>query len=139
MSKILATEQPQLAVLNGDLITGDAGQGFNVSSYVDHVIRPLVDHNVSWASAYGNHDNAGDLCSSDVFERETRYPNSLTMKMVSHPSAGVTNYYLPVFPHNTSAEAPEVILWFFDTKGGNVCTGNHEDRPTWVHQSVSVP
>lgn len=139
MSKILATEQPQLVVLNGDLITGDAGQGFNVSSYTDHVVRPLVDRNVSWASAYGNHDNAGDLCSSDVFERETRYQHSLTMKMVSDPSAGVTNYYLPVFPHNMSAKAPEVILWFFDTKGGNICTGDHEERPTWVHQSVSVP
>lgn len=141
MSTILSIEKPQLAVLNGDLITGEATQKSNSSSYVDRIVAPLVEQDVPWASTYGNHDSSINLCSSDVFQRETDHRNSFTQRMVSDSGAGFTNYFLPVFPHSQSAEVPEVILWFFDTRGGHLCSDGEDGssmRPDWVHQSVSL-
>ncbi|KAL4916360.1 Metallo-dependent phosphatase-like protein [Aspergillus aurantiobrunneus] len=139
MTSILSIEDPQLVVLNGDLITGEATQRANSSSYVDRVVAPLVERDVPWASTYGNHDTATNLCAHGVFQRETTHQNSLTQRMVSDAAAGFTNYFLPVFPHNSSAEVPEVILWFFDTRGGTSCLESEDGygmRPDWVHQSV---
>jgi hypothetical protein len=141
ISTILSIEKPQLVVLNGDLVTGDATSRSNSSAYVDRVVAPLVNNNVSWASTYGNHDSATNLCPDDVFRRERVHQNCFTQRMVSEPAAGFTNYFLPVFPHNSSAaEVPEVILWFFDTRGGRVCSESEDDSdriPDWVHQSVT--
>ena len=141
MNTILSIEKPQLVVLNGDLVTGDATSQSNSSAYVDRVLTPLVENNVSWTSTYGNHDSATNLCADDVFRRERFHQNCFTQSMVSDPAAGLTNYFLPVFPHNsTAAEVPEVILWFFDTRGGSVCSESEDESdrmPDWVHQSVS--
>ncbi|EYE98606.1 metallophosphoesterase family protein [Aspergillus ruber CBS 135680] len=141
MNTILSIEKPQLVVLNGDLVTGDATSRSNSSAYVDRVLTPLVENNVSWASTYGNHDSATNLCADDVFRRERFHQNCFTQSMVSDPAAGLTNYFLPVFPHNsTAAEVPEVILWFFDTRGGSVCSESEDESdrmPDWVHQSVT--
>lgn len=141
MSTILSIEKPQLAVLNGDLITGEATQRSNSSSYVDRIVAPLVEQDVPWASTYGNHDSSINLCPFDVFQREIDHQSSFTQRMVTDSAAGLTNYFLPVFPHNQSAEAPEVILWFFDTRGGNLCSEGEDGsgmRPDWIHQSVSL-
>lgn len=143
MNTILSIEKPQLVVLNGDLVTGDATSRSNSSAYVDRAVAPLVKNNVSWASTYGNHDSATNLCPDDVFRRERVHQNCFTQRMVSNPAAGFTNYFLPVFSHNSStAEVPEAILWFFDTRGGSVCSESEDESdrmPDWVHQSVSPP
>lgn len=140
MTSILNTEHPQLVVLNGDLITGEATNRSNSSAYVDRIIAPLIDQDVPWASTYGNHESASSLCPRDVFqrERESEHGNSLTQRMVSDSKAGYTNYFLPVFPQNES-EVPGVILWFFDTRGGTSCPDAEGSgtRPDWVDRSVS--
>ena len=115
MNTILPIKKPQLAVLNGDLVTGDATSRSNSSTYVNRALAPLVKNNVSWASTYRNHDSATNLCPDNVFGRERVHQNWFTQRMVSDPAAGFTNYFLPVFPHSsTAAEVPDVILWFFD-------------------------
>lgn len=139
MTSILNTEHPQLVVLNGDLITGEAINRSNSSSYVDRILAPLIDQDVPWASTYGNHESASSLCPRDVFQRESDRRNSLTESMVSDAAAGYTNYFLPVFPQNES-EVPGAILWFFDTRGGTFCPdaeGGSGTRPDWIDPSVS--
>lgn len=117
---ILVSEKPNLAVLNGDLITGENTHLHNASHYLDQITAPLVERQVPWASTYGNHDLHYNLSPNELLLRERNlYPIlSLTRKMVSHPQAGVTNYVLPVFGANTSDSVPAVLLWFFDSKGG---------------------
>ncbi|OJJ38071.1 hypothetical protein ASPWEDRAFT_35641 [Aspergillus wentii DTO 134E9] len=140
MQNIVTTEKPQLIVINGDLVSGEATDRSNSTSYVDRVLGPLVDLDIPWASTYGNHDSDRNLCPADVFERDTSYANSLTQSMVDDSGAGFTNYYLPVFPHNSSIDVPEMILWFFDSQGGNTCVQDDDDtsksRQNWIHQSV---
>ena len=142
INTVLDAESPQIVVLNGDLITGENTYLANSSLYVDVIVRPLVQRGLTWASTYGNHDRNFNLSSQAMLERECAYPNSRTESMVSSPNAGVTNYYLPVFSSNVTETVPALILWFFDSRGGNHFleldeSGNEIPYPSYVDDSVS--
>lgn len=139
---MLENEHTQLVVLNGDLITGDNIHKENSTDYLDQVVAPIVKADLPWASAYGNHDHQPNLLSEDILRREKTYNNSLTQNMVAGNSSdvGVTNYYLSVYPASGS-EVPELILWFFDSRGGNLNgrpSGQYIKRPDWVEKKVSL-
>jgi hypothetical protein len=141
---VLSSEDAQLVVLNGDLISGEAVQDANSSSkYVDRIVAPIIDNDLPWASTYGNHDSELNLDPEDIFSRETTFSNSLTQKRVSGSTAGITNYYLPVFSHDASDDTtPVFILWFFDSQGGHYhidknYNGTSVPRQNWVDASVS--
>lgn len=146
MKRVLAREDPQLVILNGDLISGEATDRRKSSAYLDSVVEPLSDLDIPWASTYGNHDSRQTLDPREIFEQEKKYSNSLTSRMVSAFEAGVTNYYLPVFSHGSSSSkestsTPALILWFFDSRGGHIPrqkTGIIDPihRPNWVDDSV---
>jgi hypothetical protein len=145
MNNVLNSESPQLVVLNGDLITGENTFLSNSTLYVDRIVQPMVQRGLSWASTYGNHDSQFNLSRSGILAREQRYPNSLTQQMVHTPNAGVSNYYLPVFGPNTSPwdrnAVPEMILWFFDSRGGFLfqqsdTEDNTVPQPDWVDETV---
>ncbi len=65
-----------------------------------------------------DHDSAYNLSSENIYEREKKYKNSLTKKMVQDKNAGVSNYYLEVMSNNKRDSTPAMILWFFDSRGG---------------------
>ncbi|KAH8899266.1 Metallo-dependent phosphatase [Thozetella sp. PMI_491] len=141
MEVVLQSESPQLVVLNGDLITGENTQKTNASSYVDKIAAPLVSAGLPWASTYGNHDSDFNLSRADIYAREKTFSNSLTGNMVASANAGVTNYYLLVYPHDTSSTTPALVLWFFDSRGGNYyqqkdSSGLPVGQPNWVDESV---
>ncbi|KAJ0119667.1 calcineurin-like phosphoesterase [Diaporthe amygdali] len=146
MNQILNNEFPQLVVLNGDLITGENTFKENSTTYVDQIVGPLVERNLTWASTYGNHDSDYNISREGILQRESLWPNSRTTSMVPGPQAGVTNYYLPVYPANCTLVAaapcaPDLILWFFDSRGGHYyqqldADGNRVGMPDWVDTSV---
>ncbi|KAJ5359971.1 hypothetical protein N7517_009162 [Penicillium concentricum] len=142
MRSVLSSENVQLVVLNGDLISGEATQSSNSSLYVDRIVEPLVDRGLPWASTYGNHDSEVNLDPEEMFRQETKYENSLTQRSVLSSTAGITNYYLPIFPHEGSNDdSPAFILWFFDSQGGHYALTEKEDgksgaRQNWVDDSV---
>lgn len=143
MNAILDTETPQLVVLNGDLITGENTHLENSTWYIDDIVAPLVKRGLPWASTYGNHDSDFNLSRQGLYDREKRYENSLTGNMVNDSDAGVTNYHIPVYssidPSPTTA--PDFLLWFFDSRGGNYFQQSDGDgdavpQPDWVDVSV---
>lgn len=148
INQILDNESPGLVVLNGDLITGENTFKENSTTYIDQIVGPLVQRNLTWASAYGNHDSDYNITREGILSREKLWPNSRTTSMVPGPNAGVTNYYLPVYPANctiastTAAQcAPSLILWFFDSRGGHLyqeldSNGNMVGMQNWVDTSV---
>ncbi|KAJ5673837.1 hypothetical protein N7462_009276 [Penicillium macrosclerotiorum] len=143
MKYVLAKEKPQLVVINGDLVSGEATKASSSSQYLHQVVSPLLDGGYLWASTYGNHDSNPNLDPrQDEYDQEKRYKNSLTQKLISDPMAGVTNYYLPVFSHDGSeSDIPTLLLWFFDSRGGRepinrVPNGRSGRRGDWVDQSV---
>ncbi|KAI0849973.1 Metallo-dependent phosphatase [Daldinia vernicosa] len=143
INEILEAESPGLVVLNGDLITGENGFLENSTVYVDQIVSPLVDRGLPWASTYGNHDYDYNISGSTILAREKRWSNSRTTQMVFDEEAGTSNYYLPVYDSDCSDEncAPELILWFFDSRGGfryqqKDGSGNRVGQPDWVDFSV---
>ena len=141
MNAVLDSEQPQLVILNGDLVTGENTHRENSSHYVDDIVQPLLQRGLSWASTYGNHDSDFNLSRHDILAREQTWRNSLTRQDVKARTSGVSNYYLPVYSSDKRKATPELLLWFFDSRGGNYyqrldSAGNEVPQPNWVDQSV---
>lgn len=146
ITRILSRENPQLVVINGDLVSGsDLSTPTESNKYLHHVVAPLVEEGYLWASTYGNHDSFPNLDpKQDVYDQEKTYKNSLTQSMVSDSDAGITNYYLPVYSHDEGeSDIPALVLWFFDSRGGRLPTNRvlkrskpEIRRGDWVHQSV---
>lgn len=137
MSNILDYEEPDLVVLNGDLINGEDTYLENSTHYVDQIVAPMVDRELTWASAYGNHDHQYNISGSGILQREQGWTGSRTDSMVNTTNSGVTNYYLPVYEPNctqTDDCTPEILLWFFDSRGGSYFQGG--GQPNWVDSSV---
>ena len=140
MQQVLDDEKPQLVVLNGDLITGENTYLENSTEYVDQIVAPMIERKLPWASTYGNHDSAFNLSRNDILARERRHRNARTMQMVFGQNAGVTNYYLQIYPSDGST-VPAFLLWFFDSRGGHYFQqqtefGDRISQPAWVDQSV---
>lgn len=140
---ILDVEKPNFVILNGDLITGENTHVQNATAYLDQIVEPLVQRQTPWASTYGNHDRDYNLSPSALFLREKNlFPKlSLTRSMVSNADAGVTNYVLPIFPSDPRISVPAMLLWFFDSRGGNEyqsldSSGAGIPIPGFVHPSV---
>lgn len=115
----------------------------NGTQYVDQIVKPLIDRNLTWGSTYGNHDHQPNLDGNALFKRERTWPGCRTQKMVCGKNAGTTNYYLPVYPADCGEKdcEPELILWFFDSRGGYYfqqrdSNGRPVHHPNWVDKSV---
>lgn len=137
LNKVLDYDRPDLVVLNGDLINGDSVWPENGTLYVDQVVGPIIERDLTWASTYGNHDHAYWISAESIFEREHKFPGARTQKMVDSPKAGTTNYYLPVYANDCSDTdecSPKLLLWFFDSRGGHYLAGDAQEN--WVDQSV---
>ena len=120
MRQVLAQEQPDFVVLNGDLITGENTFALNSTGYVDEIVAPLVQGGYCWASTYGNHDSKYNLSREALYAEEQKYTNAYTQ----HGPAGtdgVTNYVLEVYSPVTTGHipGPMALLWFFDSRGGS--------------------
>ncbi|EME39448.1 hypothetical protein DOTSEDRAFT_75202 [Dothistroma septosporum NZE10] len=140
LNDVLDAETQQLVVLNGDLITGENQYKFNATNKIDQIVAPIVHRGLPWASTYGNHDSDFNLSRTDILAREQRYANALTRSDVKNANAGVSNYYLPVYPY-TNSTTPSLLLWFFDSRGGFLyqqknAAGAKVGQPNWVDQSV---
>ncbi|KAK4443035.1 Metallo-dependent phosphatase-like protein [Podospora aff. communis PSN243] len=136
-----------LVILNGDLITGNNAFLENATYYIDQLVQPMMQRGLSWASTYGNHDSDFNISRADILAREQSWAGARTTSMVSGGTVGVTNYLLPVFGADcdsptASGCTPELILWFFDSRGGflfqqtDPSTGKDVPQPDWVDHRV---
>ncbi|KAK0610138.1 Metallo-dependent phosphatase-like protein [Bombardia bombarda] len=146
INNVLDTEPlTGLVVLNGDLITGENTFRENSTRYIDQMVAPMVERGLNWASTYGNHDSDYNISRFAILAREQRWRNARTTSMVPNKDAGVSNYFLPVYGTDCVSEiscTPELILWFFDSRGGfayqqkDERTGQRVGQPDWVDASV---
>ncbi|KAM3467058.1 hypothetical protein MY5147_003941 [Beauveria neobassiana] len=144
MASVLDMEKPDFAVINGDLINGDSTRADNSTRYLDQIVQPLVDRNLTWGSTYGNHDHQPNLSGELLLAREQTFSGARTQSMVPGAAAGSTNYYLPVYSascKDVRCCAPRLLLWFFDSRGGYYYQqrdrlGRAVHHPNWVDESV---
>lgn len=135
---VLDFDLPELVVLNGDLINGDTTWEHHSTHYIDQIVAPIIQRNLTWASTYGNHDHSYYADGDDILKREQMWFGARTQKMVMTEDAGTTNYYLPVYSASCTGDSctPELILWFFDSRGGYYFQGI--SQANWVDISVVI-
>ncbi|KAG6166847.1 hypothetical protein E4U35_001335 [Claviceps purpurea] len=146
MREVLDYEKPDFVVLNGDLVTGESAPRRKNAHYIDHLVKPLVERNLTWGSTYGEHDHTFTLHGGSLLRHERRFAGSRTRKMVNLYHAGTSNYYVPVYAADCVDVKrqkchPELLLWFFDSRGGydlgrSTRYGNPAPLPNWVDASV---
>ncbi|KAJ6567948.1 Metallo-dependent phosphatase-like protein [Mycena vulgaris] len=157
MRSVLADEEPEYVVLNGDLITGDFTFKENSTSIIDQIMAPLIEAHVPFSSTHGNHDNHVNITHLDEILREQRIaPLSYTRAAPRGVGGlqGPGNYWVPIYATASDA-APALILWFFDSRGRPAIRRNQDDEyqqkneiiggvspegtpvPDWVDRSVA--
>jgi len=80
----------------------------------------MVDADVPWALAIGNHDLEGDLTAEEILELDGSYDLSYTVKGPSYLSH-VGNYYIPL----TRGDDIRYLLWVMNTGNRHHCEGTH--------------
>jgi hypothetical protein len=142
---VLDTEPADFVVINGDLLDRASTFRENRTDYIDRLLGPLIERDLTWASTYGNHDHTVNTSASMILATEQKYPNCRTRRMVFGREAGISNYFLPVYSADCSGCdcVPELLLWFFDSRGGfyykeNKADGSFVEQPSWVDGTVAT-
>jgi 3',5'-cyclic AMP phosphodiesterase CpdA len=94
MRAVLEAEQPDLVILNGDVIDGSFCQD-PAASWM-RAVAPVLARGLPWATVFGNHDDEGALDRRDLMALQRDLPGCLSQ--FGPPSVtGVGNYVLPVW------------------------------------------
>lgn len=134
-------ENPDFAVLNGDLVSAEDIARGDAGAYIDRIIYPLVAKGVAWGSTYGNHDEYIHTSRQELLAQERARGGALsfTRSDIGGPDAGVTNCYVTIFVNANTF--PAAVLWFFDSRGGDKYredpSAAKEPRPNWVDKTVA--
>ncbi|HTN69450.1 MAG TPA: PA14 domain-containing protein [Dysgonamonadaceae bacterium] len=103
---VLATEQPDLAVLTGDIVNHPAEDGWK------SVMSFFTDAGVKFAVTMGNHDHESDWSNSQIFDYLETLPGFVGEKGPEDIS-GVGNYIISLNSAKTDSTA--ALLYFFDS------------------------
>ncbi|KAF2820150.1 Metallo-dependent phosphatase [Ophiobolus disseminans] len=147
MNSVLDHEEPDLVVLNGDLLSCEFVAPGKYKGLIDQVASPLVSRSLPFAATFGNHDYSETCSTLDItahmwwdIKGTDGSKLSFTTQSVEGPveEVGVSNYYIPVYS-SSNKDNLAMLLWFFDSKGGHVFQpGKHLDAPIddLVHDKV---
>jgi hypothetical protein len=102
------------------LVSGWAWDGSDgwVASRWATAVQPMIERNIPWAFACGNHDIEADLTGHQIIALDRLYPLSLTQHGPENIS-GSTNYVLSIYGNDSDIATN---LWIFDT-GRHECNG----------------
>ncbi|KAG8808064.1 hypothetical protein FRC17_004148 [Serendipita sp. 399] len=131
--------QPDYVIINGDLITGENTFEHNSTLLIDQIAGPINESGIPFSSIHGNHDNQPNITHLAEIEREQLVaPNTYTRK--SPPGVGGQggegNYWVPVYRHIEDT-IPSLVLWCFDSRGGDSPGKDSKPMEDWVHHSVA--
>lgn len=147
MDTVLDNEDPDIVILNGDLLSCEYVSPASYNTLLDQVVSPLITRNLPFAATFGNHDysetcNTHDMAAHMWYDVKGMNGKKLSFTTQSVDGAnqdvGESNYYVPVYSSEDS-ERLEMLLWFFDSRGGHVFQpGAGLDMPTGdsVHDRV---
>lgn len=121
IESVLQTEQPQLAILSGDVVTAPPAKDgwLKIAQIFERFKTP-------WTVVLGNHDAEADLSREGVFDLLQELPYFIGEK--GNNLSGVGNFALNInnIDNNTSA-----ILYFFDSH--NKPEQNKNGHYDWIH------
>jgi predicted MPP superfamily phosphohydrolase len=110
MADVLDAEQPDLAVLTGDVIDGKHSR--DPAAAWRYAVAPLVGRGIPWAAVFGNHDDEGTMTRAELMALQRTLPYCLSQAGPADVS-GVGNYVLPV--RSAGGEKTAATLYFLDS------------------------
>ncbi|CAH2350635.1 phosphatase Dcr2p [[Candida] railenensis] len=110
LEKVLDLEKPDLVVLTGDQIFGDAAPDSETAIF--KALHPFIQRKIPFAVTLGNHDDEGSLTREEVMALSASLPYSMA-SLGPQDVAGVGNYVLTV--DGPASTNPALTLYFLDT------------------------
>lgn len=102
INEVLDLEKPDLVIFTGDIVTAEpTGMGWRAVS------KPMVDRNIPWAIALGNHDDEHEVSRDKLLPLLQDIPFNYS-QIGLEKVYGYGNYVLPI-KSNNSAEAASLI------------------------------
>ena len=135
IEKTLDAEQPDFALINGDVITGGCETRLAVKQAINNVVWPMESRGIPWAVTYGNHDE-DSLPQSGVDEAMMLdFYRSYDFNLNAENIAGVTGTGNTIVPIQSASGAREAFaLWLLDSGRYAPDAINGQDfagYPTW--------
>ena len=115
MLEILEQEQPDIAIVTGDVVSGYAWDYWTrpwAEHHYTNFTKVLTKHGTYWATTAGNHDTQADLTREQVSALDRSFNFSLTLPNQGNMTHSF-NYWLPVYDQNGTDI--QFRLWFLDT------------------------
>lgn len=116
MNKVLDEQQPDLVIVNGDVINGDMETPEEVKQAMDNVIQPMEESGIHWAVTFGNHDEdhteKTGIDEEDMLNYYMSFEHNVN-KPDSKDITGTGNANLAI--KNSKGNAPAFNVWLFDS------------------------
>lgn len=135
IEKTLDAEQPDFALINGDVITGGCETRLAVKQAINNVVWPMESRGIPWAVTYGNHDE-DSLPQSGVDEAMMLdFYRSYDFNLNAENMAGVTGTGNTIVPIRSASGGREAFaLWLLDSgryAPGSISGQDFAGYPTW--------
>lgn len=116
MSTVLDDKKPDLAILNGDMLTADLESPEEVKQAIDTIAQPMEERGVHWAVTFGNHDEdhtpKTGLDEEDMLEIYMSYEHNVNKPGPANVSGtGNTNLVI----NNSKGNKSAFNIWLFDS------------------------
>lgn len=112
MRFILETEKPDLAILTGDIVTGDGNPYPSLKSW-EVITDLLIEYKTPYAITFGNHDDEAEISRRELMDYLLTRPYCLISDEGKQEIAGLGNYVLPIFNEQGIAEK---LLYCMDSR-----------------------
>ncbi|CAL8463973.1 g3508 [Coccomyxa elongata] len=142
IANLLSYEQPDLAVLSGDMVSGFAWDGTNgwFEKRFRQLIKPIAAAGVPYALILGNHDDEADLSREQIVLLDMRLQQGSLTQLGPREAMGLSNYYLDIAANKGGG--PAARIWMLDS-GGRGCDWQYGgsgcvERPTiwWMNGTL---
>jgi len=128
---VLDSEQPDLVVLTGDIVTG-SGKNWPTLKSWDLLTEVFIEYQIPYAIAFGNHDDEAQVQRQHLLEHLSDRPYCLISDDGGREIKGCGNYVLPVF--NQKGE-PEKLLYCMDSRSYSLARDKGIEGYGWFDPS----
>lgn len=116
MRKLIDEENPDLVIINGDMLNDDMDKEEEVKQAIDYIAQPMEERKVNWAITFGNHDEdhteKTGMDEEAMLEVYMSYKHNVN-KEGAEGITGTGNANLVI--NDSENKEPAFNIWLFDS------------------------
>lgn len=135
MGTLLDEQNPDLVIINGDMLNGELDTADEVKEAIDHIAQPMEEREVHWAVTFGNHDEdhtpktgMDEKAMLDIYMSYAHNVNKNDIQNIT----GTGNANLVI--NNSESEEAAFNVWLFDSgryAPDEIAKQDFEGYPGW--------